>query len=160
MCKKIRHTNAQVIFMQTLITYLVEDNPTILTNLIETLSEIAHLEVTAHAATQSEANGWLEQHHAHWHLAIVDLFLKQGSGLGILAACRDREPHQKVVILTNYATPEIRQRSVALGADAVFDKSTELDGLLDFCIEQANQVGKQPLHKAQRNTLVRKRLLN
>jgi len=125
--------------MQTLITYLVEDNPIIRTNLIETLGEIAQLEITAHAATQNEASQWLDR-HTEWHLAIVDLFLKQGSGLGVLAACQDRAPFQKVVILTNYATPEIRTRSVALGADAVFDKSTELDGLIDYCIEQTRKL--------------------
>ena len=130
--------------MQTLITYLVEDNPIVLTNLIETLSEIAHLKITAHSATQKEASHWLHT-HADWHLAIVDLFLKQGSGLGVLAACQGRAPFQKVVILTNYATPEIRERSEALGADAVFDKSTELDGLMDFCIEQTRTLaGKRP----------------
>ena len=122
--------------MHNLITYLVEDNPIILTNLIETLSEVIHLEVTAHSASQAEASHWLQQHNGAWHLAIVDLFLKQGTGLGVLAACRHRAPHQKVVILTNYATPEIRERSVALGADAVFDKSTELDRLMQFCTAQ------------------------
>ncbi len=130
--------------MQTLITYLVEDNPTIRTNLIETLGEIADLQIAAHSATQNEASQWLG-HHTEWHLAIVDLFLKQGSGLGVLATCQDRAPFQKVVILTNYATPEIRKRSVELGADAVFDKSTELDSLLDFCIEQTRKLArKQP----------------
>lgn len=125
--------------MPTLITYLVEDNPTIRTNLIETLGEIAALEITAHSATQHEASQWLGC-HSEWHLAIVDLFLKEGSGLGVLAACQDRAPFQKVVILTNYATPEIRMRSVALGADAVFDKSTELDSLMDYCIAQTRQL--------------------
>ena len=110
--------------MQNLITYLVEDNPIVLTSLMEALSELVHLDITAYSASQSEASHWLRKHNGDWHLAIVDLFLKQGTGLGVLAACRDRAPHQKVVILTNYATPEIRARSVALGADAVFDKST------------------------------------
>ena len=128
--------------MQTLITYLVEDNPVVRTNLIETIGEIADLKITAHAATQNEASQWLDR-HSDWHLAIVDLFLKQGSGLGVLAACQDRAPFQKVVLLTNYATPEIRQRSLALGADAVFDKSTELDGLMDFCIEQTRQLARK-----------------
>lgn len=128
--------------MHNLITYLVEDNPIILTNLIETLSEVIHLEITAHSASQSEASHWLQQHHGTWHLAIVDLFLQQGTGLGVLAACRDRAPHQKVVILTNYATPEIRERSAALGADAVFDKSTELDRLMQFCTEQTLQLAR------------------
>ncbi|MBG6077919.1 response regulator [Polaromonas sp. CG_9.11] len=125
--------------MQTLIAYLVEDNPTVRTNLIETLGEIAQLKITAHSATQQEASQWLGR-HSEWHLAIIDLFLKQGSGLGVLAACRQRASFQKVVILTNYATPEIRMRSAALGADAVFDKSTELDGLMDYCIEQTRKL--------------------
>jgi two-component system OmpR family response regulator len=37
-----------------------------------------------------------------------------------------------VVIFSNYATEEVRRRALDLGADAVFDKSTEVDGLLDF----------------------------
>lgn len=131
--------------MQNLITYLVEDNPIILTNLIETLSELVHVEIIASSASQSEASEWLQLHYGNWHLAIVDLFLKQGSGLGVLAACRDRAPHQKVVILTNYATPDIRERSVALGADAVFDKSTELDRLMNFCTEQTLKLVQKPV---------------
>ena len=47
--------------------------------------------------------------------------------------CRQRELYQKVVVLTNYATPDIRQRAMALGADAVFDKSTELEELIESC---------------------------
>ncbi len=139
--------------METLLTYVVEDNPTVLSNLIETLNEIAHLKVTAHSATQSEASQWLERHHVSWRLAIVDLFLKQGTGLGVLAAFRNRQPHQKIVILTNYATAEIRMRSVALGADAVFDKSTELDGLLAYCIQQTHKFVQENGQETQHNVL-------
>ena len=68
-----------------------------------------------------------------WSLAIVDLFLKQGSGLGVLTACRNRKPTQKMVVLSNYATADIRQRCAQLGVDAVFDKSNEIDALVDYC---------------------------
>ncbi|MGJ7528482.1 response regulator [Variovorax sp. GB1P17] len=134
--------------MTTLITYLAEDNETIRDNLIETLREIADVRVVAHSATQAETSQWLTMHDGTWHLAIVDLFLKGGSGLGVLAGCRRREPHQKVVVLSNYATREIRLRAAELGADAVFDKSTELDELLAYCAEQTRQLaqdeGAQP----------------
>lgn len=118
------------------ITYLVEDNQLILENLIETLEEIASVKVVGHAATEAEATRWLSLHDGHWHLAIVDLFLQEGSGLGVLAGCRQREPYQKVVVLTNYATDDIRARSLALGADAVFDKSNQLDEFFDYCIAE------------------------
>ena len=146
--------------MQNLITYLVEDNPIVLTSLMEALSELVHLDITAYSASQSEASHWLRKHNGDWHLAIVDLFLKQGTGLGVLAACRDRAPHQKVVILTNYATPEIRARSVALGADAVFDKSTELDRLMHFCTEQTLQLAEKSGSGRAPAALVPRSLLN
>ena len=38
----------------------------------------------------------------------------------------------KRVVLTNYATLDMRSRCRALGADAVFDKSTEVDELIDW----------------------------
>jgi DNA-binding NarL/FixJ family response regulator len=64
----------------------------------------------------------------------VDLFLKQGSGLGVLEACRGRDCGQRVVVLSNYATPDMRRRCEQLGADAVFDKSNEIDALVEYCI--------------------------
>ncbi|SEK17118.1 hypothetical protein [Variovorax sp. OK202] len=66
---------------------------------------------------------------------MVDLFLREGSGLNVVDRCRVREPHQRVVIFSNYATQENRRRALLLGAGAVFDKSTEIDGLLDFLAE-------------------------
>jgi DNA-binding NarL/FixJ family response regulator len=136
-----------------LITYLVEDNPTILDNLIEALQEISGVKVTAHAATEAEATRWLTMHDGHWHLAIVDLFLKEGSGLGILASCRHRASYQKVVVLTNYATPEIRKRAAELGADAVFDKSSELDDLFAYCQAQTVKLRDMDALQAQRKAL-------
>lgn len=124
-----------------LITYLVEDNQTILENLIETLEEIASVKVVGHAATEAEATHWLSMHDGHWQLAVVDMFLQEGSGLGVLAGCSQRELHQKVVVLTNYATSDIRRRCRELGADAVFDKSNQLDEFFAYCIaETAKEV--------------------
>jgi len=117
-------------------TYIVEDNPTIRENLIETLEELAYIETVGTAETENESKIWLVQHPEEWTLAIVDLFLKQGSGLGVLASLRDRPSKQKVVVLTNYATADIRQRCAQLGVDAVFDKSNEIDALVEFCIQQ------------------------
>ncbi len=119
-------------------TYIVEDNPTIRENLIATLEELANITPVGSAETETEGKGWLLDHSAEWDLAIIDLFLKQGSGLGILTACRERAAHQKVVVLSNYATPDIRKRCAQLGVDAVFDKSNEIDALIDFCVEHSS----------------------
>jgi two-component system OmpR family response regulator len=118
-------------------TYIVEDNPTIRENLIGTLEELARIDAVGTADTENEGKAWLTENRNNWDLAIVDLFLKQGSGLGVLAACRDRPSTQKVVVLSNYATADIRQRCAQLGVDAVFDKSNEIDALVDYCIQQS-----------------------
>jgi two-component system, OmpR family, response regulator len=118
-------------------TYIVEDNLTIRENLVGTLEELTCISAIGFAETEDEAVRWLTEHEEEWELAIVDLFLKQGSGLGVLQTCLARRPNQKVVVLSNYATPDIRKRCAEFGVDAVFDKSNEIDGLIDFCIEQA-----------------------
>lgn len=116
-----------------LITYLVEDSATIRENLISTLEEIAPVKVVGFAESENEASAWLSNHNSDWQLAIIDLFLKEGSGLGVLKGCQNRNVNQKVIVLTNYATSDIRRRCAELGSDAVFDKSNELDELLDYC---------------------------
>ncbi|RYF68526.1 MAG: response regulator [Comamonadaceae bacterium] len=116
-----------------LITFLVEDNSTIRDNLIPAMEDLVNASVVGYAETERDAALWLQAHANEWHLAVVDLFLKEGSGLGVLASCRERNSQQRVVVLTNYATRDIRERCMGLGADAVFDKSNELDAFLEFC---------------------------
>ncbi len=119
--------------------YIVEDNATIRENLVGTLEELTCIEPVGFAETEGGAALWFGENPDSWDLAIVDLFLRQGSGLGVLQVLTNRHPHQKVVVLSNYATPDIRKRCAQLGVDAVFDKSNEIDALLDFCIQQSAQ---------------------
>lgn len=120
--------------------YIVEDSPTIRENLIETLQELAEVDAVGTAETESEGKAWLAQNDDYWDLAIVDLFLREGSGLNILKACRLRRPTQKMVVLSNHATHDVRWRCAQLGADAVFDKSTEIDALVDYCVKARGEV--------------------
>lgn len=115
-------------------TYLVEDSPTIRDNLIATLEELTEVTAIGTAETEREGADWLTNGNNAWDLAIVDLFLKQGTGLGVVSACKNRLPAQKVIVLSNYATSDVRKQCQLMGADAVFDKSTEIEQLLEFCI--------------------------
>jgi two-component system, OmpR family, response regulator len=118
-------------------TYFVEDNATIRENLIGTLEELAGVKALGWAETEADAKGWLTRNDGHWDLTIIDLFLKQGSGLGVLEACQGRSAGHRVVVLSNYATADMRKRCAQLGADAVFDKSNEIDALVEYCIAQS-----------------------
>ena len=120
--------------------YIVEDSPTIRENLIETLQELALIEPVGTADTEYEGKKWLAQNDAYWDLAIIDLFLKEGNGLNILKALRLRRPTQKMVVLSNHATSDVRCRCAQLGADAVFDKSTEIEALVEYCVKERVKV--------------------
>ena len=116
--------------------FIVEDSSTIRDNLIDTLKELAQFEPVGTAETEHEGKRWLAR--GEWDLAIMDLFLREGSGLNVLEACRQRKPGQKVVVLSNHSSADVRWRCKQLGADAVFDKSTELEALIDYCLRHAD----------------------
>ena len=121
----------------TLRAYIVEDSSTIRDNLIATLKELAQVEPVATTESEHEAKRWLAAND--WDLAIIDLFLREGSGMNVLDACRGRRPNQKVVVLSNHASRDVRWRCAQLGADAMFDKSTELEKLVDYCVRRRAQ---------------------
>lgn len=123
--------------MPPLKTYLVEDSPLIRQDLVATLEELAGVQVVGWASGETAAVGWLTDPAHDPGLVIVDLFLDDGSGLGVLRALHERHLPLRTVVLSNYATPEVRQRCLELGADRVFDKSGDIEDLLSYCREAA-----------------------
>jgi len=119
-------------------TYLVEDSPVIRENLIATLEEMAHVVVVGTADNEGAATDWLRSSDNDCQLVILDIFLKGGSGLGVLKALTDSHSRRKVVVLSNYATPDMRRRCLELGADKVFDKSGDIDALITYCEQAAS----------------------
>lgn len=118
--------------------FIVEDSPVILENLKATLEELAPVLVVGSAGDESAATSWLLAPENSWDLVIVDIFLRSGSGLGVLQTIQQIYPLAKRVILTNYATVEMRARCLKLGADRMFDKSHEIDDLIEYCCRLAD----------------------
>ena len=124
--------------MPALKTYLVEDSPLIRESLIAMLVDLAQVEVVGTAEDESAAVKWLTdpENHADW--VIVDIFLKVGSGLGVLRNARAATRMSKTVVLTNYATDDMKQKCLELGADQVFDKSNDIDALIAYCASMSD----------------------
>lgn len=135
-------------------TILVEDNKTIQETLIPALEELADARVVAIAATASDATVALTEWREDWQLMVVDLFLREGSGIDVLQALKrdargrpadganDATMDQHVYVLSNYATADMRRRCKELGADGVFDKSTELDAFFESCSKLPRRAGR------------------
>ncbi len=111
--------------------YIVEDNPIILENLHNTLEEISGVELVGDSGTEEEAVNWLSKNAGDWDVAVLDLFLKAGTGLGVLQKLGGLTANKKVLVLSNYASRDIRQQCLKLGASVVFDKSQEIDDFID-----------------------------
>ena len=106
-------------------------------NLIAALEELAPVEVVGTAEDERSAVDWLAAASPACDLVIVDIFLKGGSGLGVLRAAQDLGTPMTLVVLSNYATADMRRRCEALGASRVFDKSNEIDALIQYCEQLA-----------------------
>jgi len=128
--------------MPALKAFIVEDSPVILENLVATLEELAQVEVVGSVADEAGAVRWMSRgpDDANADLFIVDVFLRSGTGLGVLQAAQKLGVRARRVVLTNYATEEMRKRCASLGAERVFDKSRELDDLISYCAELAEHV--------------------
>ena len=118
-------------------TFLVEDSPMIRENLIAALEELAPIEVVGTAEDENSAVDWLTRNPPSCDLVIIDIFLKGGSGLGVLRAAHELRQPMTLVVLSNYATADMRRRCKALGASRVFDKSNEIDALIHYCKQVA-----------------------
>lgn len=93
------------------------------------MSDLFSVEIVGFAEGECEAIVAMQP--LDWDLALVDLFLKQGSGLGVARAFKSREPPRRLFVVTNYATADMRTRCAEVGVDALFDKSVELDALFE-----------------------------
>jgi DNA-binding NarL/FixJ family response regulator len=103
---------------------LVEDSPIIRARLEEALAAPGVIEIVGRADGEHAAIETLGA--TPWDALVLDLWLKQGTGLGVLKAVRGlRPPGAVVIVLTNYAVPRVRDATLALGADHFFDKMRE-----------------------------------
>jgi DNA-binding NarL/FixJ family response regulator len=132
--------------MTVLKAFIVEDSPVIRENLIAALEELAPVQVVGTAEDEPSAVVWLAEPAHEYDLVIIDIFLKRGSGMGVLRAASVLHRSSSLVVLSNYATPDVRQKCLQLGASRVFDKSNEIDALILYCARLADgETGPVPL---------------
>ena len=112
---------------------LIEDSLLVRQTMGAVLGELAGVEVVGGAADEPAAIELLQRQQPD--LAIVDLELRTGSGLGVLLALArhpDRFGHPRAVVFSNFDQPVLRERCFALGADRYFDKSSGIGDLLAY----------------------------
>lgn len=117
---------------------LIEDSLPQRDTLGAMLGELSGVEVVGGADDEQSALELLQRQRPD--LAIVDLKLRTGSGLGVLRTLfgnPDRFGRPRAVVFSNYGRVLIRERCLALGADRFFDKATDTDQLLAYVRQTA-----------------------
>jgi DNA-binding NarL/FixJ family response regulator len=113
--------------------FIVEDSVVIRENLISALEELVPLKVVGWADNEAAAVSWLTEPGQQCDLAIIDIFLRGGSGTGILKSMQAAGSTVERVVLTNYASPDLARQCLAAGASRVFDKSRDIEALISYC---------------------------
>lgn len=124
---------------------LIEDSPILRELLASMIEDIAGIEIIAEVDAEEPALAFLEEYRPD--LAIIDLELRQGSGLNVLrriSAHPERFRGLHAVVFSNHAHASVRERCRMLGAEAFFDKTFQMDDLLDYLQGRAAQVGFSP----------------
>lgn len=121
--------------------FLVEDSAAQCAYLIEILTTKLKVVIVGVAARESQAIDWLDRHPNQWDLALIDLFLSEGTGVGVIGHCQNRRPEQRIVVMTNHARNDsLLHHCQRLGVNAVYHKTTELDRLVAYCKSMADKM--------------------
>lgn len=124
--------------------FLVEDSPLFRERLAEYLQDTGSIEIVGWADREQAAVEALR--HCAWDVLIVDLQLKQGTGLGVLSSLSGvrRPPHSKTIVLTNHDFYLYRRKASEVGADLYLIKDRDFRQLARVLRELAKDLGTQP----------------
>jgi two-component system OmpR family response regulator len=112
---------------------IIEDSAMLRDMLTDMLGDIDRVNVAVTASGQQAALQALES--CPVDLAIVDLELDEGNGLGVIETLH-RQPTRfgkpRTVVFSNYAVSPMSRRCRELGVDRIYDKSFQLPELISY----------------------------
>ena len=124
--------------------FLVEDSTIIRERLLQLLEGLDGVEVVGDADNAVDAIAGIMA--AGPDVVVLDIKLKNGSGIDVLKRVKQSLPSVTVIMLTNYATSEYRRRCLEAGAEYFLDKTNEFENLRGILhrLRRDNQPGATP----------------
>ena len=105
---------------------VVDDEPLIRWSVAEAFRDLGcEVEVAGTAVEALQAASSPDRFDA----VLLDLRLPDSSGLALLDLLRAAEPAARIILMTAYATPELKQEALARGVSYVLNKPFELGDL-------------------------------
>jgi len=110
--------------------FVVDDSLPLRARLVEMLNEIDGVNVVGEAGTPTDAVAGILRTLPHY--VVLDFQLERGTGADVLRTIRSQVPGTVFIVLTNHAQPQVRKVCMQAGANAFFDKSSELNKVKDL----------------------------
>jgi len=108
--------------------FIVENSNYLCERLTRLVARRPDVQVTGQAATARDAVEKIQRLKPD--VVLLDIRLDQGNGLDVLKQVKTRGQAPVFIVLTNYAYPQYRERFLSSGADYFYDKSAELELML------------------------------
>lgn len=130
-CRQMSHSPLKV--------FIADDSKPVADMLAELIASAGRMEVVG--TGESEASTLEGIQRLKPDVVVLDLQLKSGSGTNVIRAVR-ADPalsRTRLLVTSNFASPEMRSGCLELGADGYFDKVKELQALTVHLAELANR---------------------
>ena len=121
--------------------FIVDDSPVVRERLATLLSDLPSVEIVGQAEIAFEAISATRRLKPD--VMLLDISMPGGSGIHVLEMVKKERPAPLVIMLTNFAHEQYRQKCLQLGADYFFDKSTEFEKVLSV-LNPAHEATERP----------------
>jgi DNA-binding NarL/FixJ family response regulator len=108
---------------------IVDDSEVLREDLKKILSTIDDLELVGEAENAQRAIQFVKKMNPD--ILILDINLQIGNGIDVLSTLKKSEINPIIIMFTNYASDAFRTLTYKLGAKYFFDKSHDIEKLID-----------------------------
>jgi len=127
--------------MDKLKVFICDDSATIRERLITMVLDLREVDVVGQA--QDVPGSLAAIRHTRPDVVILDIRMPGGNGIEVLREVKKMNPAPKVIMFTNYAHAQYRQKCEEAGADFFLDKSTEFDKLPQALERERQRLGAE-----------------
>ncbi len=121
--------------MPELKVYIVEDSPFVRKSLLKVIKEIPGVEIVGNGDSVKSAIEFLTSNKSD--VCILDFNLPDGKGVDIIKEIKPKHSAAVYIVISNIVDDLLKKAILDKGADYFFDKSNEIDDLLELLEEFA-----------------------
>ena len=121
---------------------IADDSVIVRQRLMQMLNDLEGIEVVGQAGDTPAAMDMVETLLPD--VAILDIRMPTGSGADLVREIKQLNPASKIIVLTSFPYPEVREKCMSGGADFFFDKSNEFQKVVSVVRSMVRTAYEKP----------------